>query len=117
MTPEDEEDIVFDDPDLFEWSHARRGDPPTSFNAASDTKFRAARTKLRILTALAKHGPQTADGLKDILSVDCHQRVSDLWKIDHMIEDTGERRDSDRGSSMMVFAINARGRDKLAGKI
>lgn len=108
IDPDDE-----DYEDLFEWSHSRSGDPETSWDAASDTKFRAARTKLKILAALERHGPQTADGLKELLGFDCHQRVSDLWKEDHMIEDTGQRQDSDRGSSMIVFAINARGRAKL----
>lgn len=99
--------------DLFAWTHARANDRATSHSAANDTKFRAPKTKLKILRVLYEHGPMTPDEVMHILGADCHQRFSDLANIDHLIDDTGLVRPSDRGSSMVVWAINPKGVERL----
>jgi hypothetical protein len=101
------------DDDLFTWTHVRASDPVTARSAAADAKFQAAKTKRQILRVLAEQGPMTPDEIKHELRFDCHQRVSDLANIDGMIDDTGTTRPSDRGSSMIVWAINEKGRQQL----
>lgn len=93
-----------------------RFDPDTSKAAAKVSTVKRGSEHERILRALADLGPQTADELAHKALVrgdyDSRRRVS-LLKSQGYVEDSGQRRFSERGNAMMVVAITAKGRGVL----
>ena len=99
--------------DLVAWArtHARRGDPQTSHEAAMQAQPLAYQHQIKILRALLSHGPSTCDELATISEVglDRHQigrRMSELAGKNggsRLVEDSGLKRSTPTGRRAIVW--------------
>lgn len=94
--------------DLLDWAetHARRGDPDTSHNAARASRGLASEHCRIIYDALRDIGPATADELAAFVDLDRYQirrRTADLQAAGK-IRDTGERHKTPAGRPAIVWA-------------
>lgn len=98
--------VHHDELPLFVEAKARRTDPVTSHDAAESMTHAAGVQRALILNALAKHGPQTADALDELLSfrpTTAGRRCSELVKAAR-IHVTGELRPTRSNRDAQVYA-------------
>lgn len=100
--------------DLEPRTHARRGDPDTSHDAAA--RLANQRSMMRRLLVTYLERPRTADEATDAAGYDAAsgawKRISDLDGLG-LISDTGDRRPGRSGRLQIVRAITEKGLDTL----
>lgn len=107
---------------LFTKRHARRSDRKTAKQAAESIAPREAQGPamyrgrpngtLRVMLAIERLGPLTADDYANAIGREEHQRLADGLALG-FLRLTGDSRPSNRGRAMDVHALADKGRSKL----